>query len=182
MSDPLPEGFDRDAWRAKHWNFANENVPKWFDAVRAKYGKETTKYACTGYCFGAPFVCNLLAGDGISAGAFAHPTSLKEEHFMNLKRECGEARADPEALSVALRSVLTRRRAEPLLLSCAENDHAFETDSRRKAIDILQGEKKTYHLQLFQGVSHGFAVKGDPADPYQSMTHIQNGRNVLRDR
>lgn len=111
MSDPLPEGFDRDAWRAKHWDFANENVPKWFDAVRAKYGKETTKYACTGYCFGAPFVCNLLAGDGVSAGAFAHPTSLKEEHFLKLKRECGtmpEARAGPEALSVALRSVLTR--------------------------------------------------------------------------
>lgn len=87
MSDPPPEGFDRAAWREKHWNFANENVPKWFDAVRAKYGNESTKYACTGYCFGAPFVCALLAGDSISAGAFAHPTALKEEHFLRLRRE-----------------------------------------------------------------------------------------------
>lgn len=60
-------------------------------------------------------------------------------------------------------------RVEPLLLSCAENDHAFDTASRRKALDILQREKKRYHLQLFQGASHGFAVRGDPADPYQRM-------------
>ncbi|KAG6356521.1 hypothetical protein INS49_015909 [Diaporthe citri] len=131
MSDPAPEGFDRAAWREKHWNFANENVPKWFDAVKAKYGSETTKYACTGYCFGAPFVCNLLAGDSISAGAFAHPTALKEEHFLSLR--------------------------QPLLMSCAENDHAFDTGSRRKALDILQREKKRYHMQLFQGAAHGFA-------------------------
>ncbi|KAK2603371.1 hypothetical protein N8I77_009835 [Diaporthe amygdali] len=85
MGDPPPEGFDQAAWRSKHWNFATENVPKWFDAVRSKYGSETTKYACTGYCFGAPFVCDLLAGDIISAGAFAHPTSLKDHHFLALK-------------------------------------------------------------------------------------------------
>lgn len=86
-SDPLPEGFDLAAWRSKHFNFAVENVPKWTDAVKAKYGNEKTKYACTGYCFGAPFVMDLLAGERVSAGAFAHPTALKEEHFMNLKRK-----------------------------------------------------------------------------------------------
>lgn len=89
MSDPPPEGFDHVAWRDKHRDFAAENVLKWFDAVRAKYGSEATKYACTGYCFGAPFVCDLLAGDGISAGAFAHPTALKEQHFSRLRREYG---------------------------------------------------------------------------------------------
>lgn len=89
MSDPPPEGFDHAAWRAKHWNFAIDNVPKWLDAVKTKYGSETTKYACTGYCFGAPFVCNLLAGENVSAGAFAHPTALKEEHFLALNREYG---------------------------------------------------------------------------------------------
>lgn len=54
--------------------------------MKAKFGNEKTKYACTGYCFGAPFVMDLLAGDRVSAGAFAHPTALKEEHFTNLKR------------------------------------------------------------------------------------------------
>lgn len=105
MSDPPPEGFDHAAWRDKHWNFATENVPKWVDAVRAKYGSGATKYACTGYCFGAPFVCNLLAGDNISAGAFAHPTALKEEHFLGLRREydpglCSSIAGLPELVAV----------------------------------------------------------------------------------
>lgn len=87
-SDPFPEGFDHAAWRAKHWTFATENVPKWTAAVKAKFGTDgNTRYACTGYCFGAPFVCDLLAKeDVVSAGAFAHPTALKEEHFANVKR------------------------------------------------------------------------------------------------
>jgi hypothetical protein len=37
------------------------------------------------YCFGAPYVCDELAGDGVAAGAFGHPAFLKEHHFMNLK-------------------------------------------------------------------------------------------------
>jgi hypothetical protein len=37
------------------------------------------------YCFGAPYVCNELAGEAVSAGAFAHPAFLKEHHFFNLK-------------------------------------------------------------------------------------------------
>ncbi|KAF4809333.1 Protein AIM2 [Colletotrichum siamense] len=162
-SDPLPPGFDHAAWRTKHWTFATENVPKWTNAVREKFGGQVagteTRYACTGYCFGAPFVCDLLAGaagDGepvVSAGAFAHPTALKEEHFSNLKK--------------------------PLLLSCAENDQAFNTESRRKAIDVLQREQKAYHVQLFYGVGHGFAVKGDPADPYQRWCKEQSLRAMI---
>ena len=49
------------------------------------YGKENTKYACVGYCFGAPYVCDELAGNTVAVGAFAHPAFLKEHHFTNLK-------------------------------------------------------------------------------------------------
>ncbi|KAF6809851.1 dienelactone hydrolase [Colletotrichum sojae] len=164
MTEPPPPGFDQAAWRTKHWDFACENMPKWTLAVKEKFGGQTpgkqTRYACTGYCFGAPFVCNLLGGeDGengdpvVSAGAFAHPTVLKEEHFMGVKK--------------------------PLLLSCAENDKAFPTESRRKAVDILQKEQKIYNLQLFSGVSHGFAVKGDPSDPYQRWCKEQCLRGMI---
>ncbi|KAH8890281.1 alpha/beta-hydrolase [Thozetella sp. PMI_491] len=146
--EPIAPGFDQAAWRNKHFTFATENVPKWAEAVKAKYGAEGTRYACVGYCFGAPFVCSMLAGDLVSAGAFAHPSLLKEEHFRNIKA--------------------------PLFLSCAENDHAFNTESRRKAIDILQSEKKRYHVQLFYGIGHGFAVKGDPKDPYQRWCKEQS--------
>ncbi|TDZ48278.1 Protein AIM2 [Colletotrichum trifolii] len=163
MTEPPPPDFDQAAWRTKHWTFAVENLPKWTSAVREQHdghvpGKET-RYACTGYCFGAPFVCDLLAGvagDGepvVSAGAFAHPTSLKEDHFSNIKK--------------------------PLLLSCADTDKAFPSESRRKAIDVLQREKKEYHLQLFYGVSHGFAVKSDPADPYQRWCKEQGLRAMV---
>ncbi|GKT66793.1 dienelactone hydrolase [Colletotrichum tofieldiae] len=195
-NDPLPPGFDHAAWRTKHSTFANETVPKWTAAVKERFGAELkaetgkeTRFACVGYCFGAPYVCNLLAGVGgdgepvVSAGAFAHPTALKEEHFTGLKklvtllfllvRLCslaidvawarGQAREDISIVAGMTDTVLP----EPLLLSCAENDQAFPAESRRKAVDVLQREGKVYHLQLFQGVGHGFAVKGDPSDPYQ---------------
>lgn len=40
--------FDYDAWKTKHQEFAAEAVPRWIDAVKAKYGATGTKYACVG--------------------------------------------------------------------------------------------------------------------------------------
>lgn len=31
----------------------------------------------------------------------------------------------------------------------------------------MQSERKIFHYQLFSGVEHGFALRGDPNDPYQ---------------
>ncbi|OMP86611.1 Protein AIM2 [Diplodia seriata] len=140
-SDPT---FDYEAWKSKHIAFADATVPRWVDAVKAQYGSDGTKYACVGYCFGAPYVCDELAGDTMTAGAFAHPAFLKEKHFFQIKK--------------------------PLFLSCSEIDHTFDQASRRRALDILQEEKKTWHLQLFSGVEHGFALRGDPDDSYQRMS------------
>ncbi|KAF5003991.1 hypothetical protein FDECE_9491 [Fusarium decemcellulare] len=132
--------FDYEAWKRKHTAFADVAVPKWVQAIKQSYG-DSTKYACVGYCFGAPYVCNQLASETVSVGAFAHPAFLKEYHFKNIKK--------------------------PLFLSCSEVDHTFDVPSRRKALDILQSEKKTYHYQIFAGVEHGFALRGDPTDSYQ---------------
>ncbi|KAK5664062.1 hypothetical protein OQA88_276 [Cercophora sp. LCS_1] len=151
-NDPPPPGFDHPAWLAKHFAFATDNVEKWAAAVRTKFGTEKTKYAVVGYCFGAPFVCQLLATDHVSAGAFAHPSRLKEEHFVALRH--------------------------PLLLSCAEKDGAFSTESRRKAVDVLQREKKVYNLQLFHGVEHGFASRGDLDNPYEKWCKEQSHRGI----
>ncbi|KAH0372754.1 dienelactone hydrolase, partial [Aureobasidium melanogenum] len=149
-SDP---DFDYETWKKKHTAFADEAVPKWVKAVQEGYGKESTKYACVGYCFGAPYVCNELAGDNVMVGAFAHPAFLKEHHFTNLKK--------------------------PLFLSCSEIDHTFDVPSRRKALDIMQKEKKIYHYQLFAGVEHGFALRGDPEDPYQCWVKEQSLRGIV---
>jgi hypothetical protein len=78
-------GFDFAAWAHKHLASAMDATPGWIDAVKQQYGKPGTKYACVGYCFGAPFVCNELAGTTVSVGAFGHPAFLEEHHFSNLK-------------------------------------------------------------------------------------------------
>ena len=40
--------FDFDAWLAKYQKVGNEKVPGWVEAVKQKYGKSETKYACVG--------------------------------------------------------------------------------------------------------------------------------------
>jgi dienelactone hydrolase len=170
----LPAGFDHAAWRLKHASFAAENVPKWAAAVRERFGGDRTKYACVGYCFGAPYLCHMLASEHVSAGAFAHPSSLKEEHLTSIKRASTSQHLplSPLAAPSVITYVPAHRGPEPLLLSCADNDKAFNTECRRKAIDILERDNKVYHEQLFYGVSHGFAVKGDPSDPYQRTSRF----------
>ncbi|KAI1350772.1 hypothetical protein F5Y01DRAFT_325838 [Xylaria sp. FL0043] len=136
--------FDYEAWKKKHTEFADETVPRWVQAVSTQYAKPNARLACVGYCFGAPYVCSELAKGTVTAGAFAHPAFLKEHHFRNIRK--------------------------PLFLSCSEIDHTFDVPSRRRALDILQEEKKVYHYQLFAGVEHGFALRGDPNDPYQQLS------------
>ena len=63
------DGFDFEAWLAKHNKYAKGAVPGWIDAAKQKYGKAGTKYACVGYCFGAPYVMNSLAANGSDAPA-----------------------------------------------------------------------------------------------------------------
>jgi len=150
----MQEDFDRAAWRDKHSSFAKATVPKWTKAIAEEYGKQNTKYACVGYCFGATYVLNCLTADMfISAGAFAHPGSLTDEQFQNL--------------------------AKPLLLSCAENDHAFPPEKRQRARQIMQEGGKKYQFQLFQGVSHGFAVRCDLDVPYERYVKEQSYRGIV---
>lgn len=64
---------------------------------------------------------------------------------------------------------------EPLLLSCASKDVAFESPARRAAIDILQSQNTPYQVQLFSGVEHGFALRGDVTIPYDRKLISPNG-------
>jgi len=150
LTDP---GFDYEAWKKKHTSFADENVPKWVSAVKEDYGQPTTKFVCVGYCFGAPYVCNELARDIVTAGAFGHPAFLKEHHFRNLQK--------------------------PLFLSCTDIDHTFTTEGRREALDILRAGKKKYQLQLFTGVEHGFALRGNMEDPHERYVKEQSLKGIV---
>jgi len=128
-------GFDRAAWLAKSKQQAKECFPKWIKGVREIYGTDV-KYSAVGYCFGGPFALELATTDDVVAAAFAHPAYLNDDHFKNITK--------------------------PLLLSCAETDTTFPKESRRRAEDILEEIKATYHVQIFSGVSHGFGTRGDP--------------------
>lgn len=55
----------------------------------------------------------------------------------------------------------------PPFISCAEVDHKFATAARNKAVELCMDHRKTYHLQLFAGVEHGFALRGDMSKPYE---------------
>ncbi|RDW57184.1 hypothetical protein BP6252_13832 [Coleophoma cylindrospora] len=150
--EKFAEGFDFEAWKAKHIAFAQANVLTWIDEVKVKYGKSVTKYACVGYCFGAPYVMDGLAGDTFAAGAFAHPAFLTEQHFKSAKK--------------------------PLFLSCAAKDVAFEADARRTAVGILQEIETPHHVQLFSGVEHGFALRGNITNPYERYAKEESLRGI----
>lgn len=49
-------------------------------------------------------------------------------------------------------------------MSCGEKDFLFTTEARRKAEDILVQNGVKFHVQLFGGMEHGFAAKGDSRD------------------
>ncbi|PCH34364.1 alpha/beta-hydrolase [Wolfiporia cocos MD-104 SS10] len=132
---------------------AKQLAPPWLEAIREQFGTLQTKWITVGYCFGASFVMDCLATDWIIAGAFAHPAFLKDDHFKSLK--------------------------QPLLLSCAETDHTFPLEYRRKAEDILVEKKATYHIQVFSGVTHGFALRGNVNDPVAKWAKEQSAEAIL---
>ncbi|KAH9885921.1 hypothetical protein F4778DRAFT_774182 [Xylariomycetidae sp. FL2044] len=165
-NDKSNPDFDYEAWKQKHTAYANDKVPVWVKEVKEQYGKpgitNSAAYRPCRYCFGAPYVCDELAGETCAAGGkqsgneypltpqtwFAHPAFLKDHHFRNIK--------------------------QPLYLSCAEIDHTFPAESRNKAIDILQEDHKRYNLQLFSGVEHGFALRGNMDEPYEPGKYSSN--------
>ncbi|KAJ7509478.1 Alpha/Beta hydrolase protein [Mycena galericulata] len=165
-------GFDYEAWKNKHMAFAEVAVPKWIDAVKVQFGTPETKYAVVGYCFGmvlskvqgpiqhqpgAPFVVNALAESTSTAsvGAFGHPAFLNESHFVP-------------------------SHSGPLFLSCAETDHTFPAFARHRAEELLTTRKRTFQIQLFSGVEHGFALRGNMEDAYERYTKEESASGIVR--
>ncbi|KAI0640315.1 Alpha/Beta hydrolase protein [Trametes polyzona] len=147
-------GWDVDAWVVPFRTSAARVTPPWIEAVRAEYGGPETQFFAVGYCFGAPFVMNLLAEDWVTAGAFAHPAFLDEGHFERIKR--------------------------PLLMSSPEDDFTFPHAARRRAEDILVERRATYFVQIFGGASHGFATRPDPALRAERWAKEESARAVVQ--
>ncbi|KII92995.1 hypothetical protein PLICRDRAFT_375986 [Plicaturopsis crispa FD-325 SS-3] len=146
-------GFDKATWMANARTKALAAFPAWLEAVKEKYGTVGVHYHAVGYCFGAPFALDLGRTGFVAAVAIAHPTYVNEDHLEQLKA--------------------------PVLLSCAETDHTFPRDARRRAEDILVEKKHAYHLQVFSGVAHGFAVRANLDVENERWAKEESARSVI---
>ena len=135
MGDPIKSSDERQKWLEKH---SSEKTRPIVDDFLAQLTKEKTPKSLfgIGYCFGAKYCIQNLSKDGyFTAGAVAHPSLVSVEEVNAI--------------------------VKPILISAAEIDKSFTEELRNKTIKILAANKIRYQLDLFLGVSHGFAVRGD---------------------
>lgn len=74
--------------------------------------------------------------NGINVGFIAHPSFIEENELSAI--------------------------SGPLSIAAAETDHVFPREKRHGSEAILSKTGQPYQISLFSGVSHGFAVRGDP--------------------
>jgi len=162
------KGFDQKEWigrwhkmvmdkEGKEVNRTDLLMTEWMPIVKEMFGTSNTKYGIVGYCFGAPIVIHYCSTDEVSAGAIVHPAFLEDDVlFENIK--------------------------QPLLACLAEQDPHFRP-SRRHALEAALTKLATpkaphgdssdfsgeggleWHVQIFGGVRHGWALRGDMSIP-----------------
>jgi dienelactone hydrolase len=84
---------------------------------------------------------------GIDVGFVAHPSFVQEEELSSITR--------------------------PLSVAAAELDDMFTVEQRHRSEEILRKTKQDFHISVFSGVRHGFAVRGDPKDKRQLFARDQ---------
>lgn len=140
MGEPVKSYADEfPTWIQKHSPEITRSIVDGFLAQLTKEKSPKSLFGI-GYCFGAKFCIQNLAKDGyFTAAAVAHPSFVTIEEV--------------DAVT------------KPILISAAETDPIFTEELRNKTIETLAANKATYQYDLFLGVSHGFAVKGDLSIP-----------------
>lgn len=98
------------------------------------------RVGAVGYCFGGKYVVrHLVPGKGkIDVGYTAHPSQILPEELKEIKG--------------------------PLAISAAETDAIFPPEKRHETEAILKDLCLPYQINLYSGVAHGFAVRGDPTN------------------
>lgn len=129
----IPADF-RENWLPKHTPEVTEPiVEKALAAVKNEYKPKFI--VCSGYCFGAKYTIKLLGKSEIDVAAVFHPSFVTIEEVKSIKG--------------------------PLFIGAAENDEIFPPELRHQTEAALAEMKATYQVNLFSGVYHGFAVRGD---------------------
>jgi dienelactone hydrolase len=98
------------------------------------------KVGAVGYCFGGKYVIRHLRPDQgkFDASFTAHPSFVDDAEVNDLKG--------------------------PLSIAAAETDAIFPSDKRHHTEDLLKNLGFPYQINLYAGVEHGFAVRGDVSD------------------
>lgn len=99
-----------------------------------------TKIGTVGYCFGGKLVFALAQQKKVDCLVSAHPS------LPNLP-------GGVEGISC------------PLLLICAEKDYLLSRKKAEEIIKIARNSNSHAELSFYDGVSHGFAVRGNDEDP-----------------
>lgn len=129
------------------WDWLKDHMPETKIEITQNvlaYAKEKFNQpqwvGAVGYCYGASLAVDLLGRALVDVAALAHPSFVS-----------------PEAVE---------RIQKPVMISAAETDTIFTEELRTKTEEILKSIKATYYMELFSGVSHGYAVRGDPNDKW----------------
>ena len=142
----------REQWGAAHGpHVTGPLVDKFLAAFREE--KRPKFLAGVGHCFGAMFVVpNLKEGGLLDAGGIAHPSNLTPEDLDLIRK--------------------------PVVIATGPNDPSYTQELINKSIESLTENKVWYQLTVFEGVQHGFAVRGDLTN--KKVVYAQN--KVIRDQ
>lgn len=129
-------------WMTKHNKVATKSVvDKFMENLRKEFSPKFV--GVIGYCFGAKYaVQQVHKTDGhADVCAIAHPSFVELEEV--------------EAIG----------KSKSILISAAESDVTFSAELRHLTEASLSKLGMRYQIDLFSGVEHGFAVRGDTSNP-----------------
>lgn len=146
------EDFDFFAWMTKGTGGNNPHTKEAVDpivvdgikALKEEYGIK--KLGAVGYCFGAKYVVRHYK-NGIEVGYLAHPSFVDEDELAAIQG--------------------------PLSIAAAETDSIFPAEKRHKSEEILKATGQPYQINLYSGVEHGFAVRGDASKKIEKFAKEQ---------
>lgn len=137
-------GFNKtfDGWLADHTAEITSPIIKGFvGPLREKIGASAF-LGVIGYCFGAKYAVHEVGPGGVAdAAALAHPSFVTIEEVEAIQK--------------------------PVIISAAQTDPIFPAELRHQTEEALIKTKVRFQIDLFGGVSHGFAARGDDKDPVQ---------------
>ncbi|KAI9369939.1 dienelactone hydrolase [Aspergillus egyptiacus] len=157
----IPDLFRGDAIKLSDMESGKADLPAWLpnhqSAVVDPIVEASIKYlrqdlgvkrvAAVGYCFGGKYVCRFLKPGKVDVGYTAHPSFVTEEELAAV--------------------------AGPLSICASEIDNIFTTELRHKSEDILIKTGQPWQINLYSGVTHGFAVRADLSNKHHKFAKEQ---------